>query len=372
MQGPTTSTGDAGAARHSMPHVDGGDNQTRSTQPPQPSQSAYASSTATYRQPNAGYRRQRSTSGIQLAKALGWFSIGLGVMELLMPRKVARMAGIDADPAVLRGFGARELASGAGILSDTNTGNWLWLRVAGDAMDLAYLGWAASRNPGSTSDRRQRVALAAVALAGVTALDIMSSIQTQRREREQGIDGASGAIHVDKCVTVNRPADECYRFWRDFENFPRFMQHLESVQKTSDTRSHWVAKAPAGTSVEWDADIVADEPGSMFAWRSVDGADVDHAGVVRFEPAPAGRGTIVRVELQCRPPGGTAGALAAKLFGEAPDRSRSNAASRLPSMRWRCTGIAPRRIVRIAHAENPGQQQREATPGSMHSTIVLR
>ncbi len=127
-------------------------------------------------------------------------------------------------------------------------------------------------------------------------------------------------IKVEKSVTVNRPAAELYRYWRNFENLPRFMDHLESVRNTSEKRSHWVAKAPAGTTVEWDAEVINEKENELIAWRSLENADVDNAGSVRFQEAPGGRGTEVRVSLEYDPPGGVIGAAIAKLFGEAPDQ----------------------------------------------------
>jgi uncharacterized membrane protein len=133
-------------------------------------------------------------------------------------------------------------------------------------------------------------------------------------------DAKQQGIHVRKSITVNRPADEVYAFWRNFENLPRFMLHLESVHVTSDGRSHWKAKAPAGTSVEWDAEITEDRPNELIAWRSVAGADVPNAGVVRFVRAAGGRGTEVHVDLRYEPPAGKVGQLVAKLFGEEPSQ----------------------------------------------------
>ncbi len=127
-------------------------------------------------------------------------------------------------------------------------------------------------------------------------------------------------IKVEKSVMVNRPAAELYRYWRNFENLPKFMDHLESVRTTGEKRSHWVAKAPAGTTVEWDAEIINEKENELIAWRSLENADVDNAGSVRFQEAPAGRGTEVRVSLEYDPPGGVIGAAIAKLFGEAPDQ----------------------------------------------------
>ena len=127
-------------------------------------------------------------------------------------------------------------------------------------------------------------------------------------------------IRVEKSVTVNKSAFDLYAFWRNFENLPTFMNHLESVTVQSDTRSHWVAKAPAGRTVEWDAQVINEEPGKLIAWRSLEGADVPNSGSVRFVELPGGRGTEVRVELEYKPPAGKIGMAVAKLFGEEPNQ----------------------------------------------------
>jgi uncharacterized membrane protein len=131
---------------------------------------------------------------------------------------------------------------------------------------------------------------------------------------------AERGTKVEKSVTINRPAEELYSFWRNFENLPRFMNHLEAVRVTGESRSHWVAKAPAGTSVEWDAEIYNEKEGELIAWRTLEGSQVASAGSVRFESAPGGRGTIVRVSLKYDPPGGKLGSLVARLFGENPEQ----------------------------------------------------
>ncbi|HEX8138938.1 MAG TPA: SRPBCC family protein [Pyrinomonadaceae bacterium] len=130
---------------------------------------------------------------------------------------------------------------------------------------------------------------------------------------------AGSGIRVEKSITINRSPQELYSFWRRFENLPRFMNHLESVTTTGGGRSHWVAKAPAGTTVEWDAEVYNEKEGELIAWRSLDGADVDNAGSVRFEPTGAGT-TLVRVTLRYDPPGGALGAAVARLFGENPEQ----------------------------------------------------
>ncbi len=129
-----------------------------------------------------------------------------------------------------------------------------------------------------------------------------------------------GSIKVEKAVTVNRPAEEIHRFWRNFENLPRVMNHLKAVRAIDDRRSHWVAKGPAGMEVEWDAEITEDQDSRRIGWRSLDGSDIFTAGLVSFEPIPEGGGTVVRVSLEYRPPAGKAGAALAKLFGRDPAR----------------------------------------------------
>jgi uncharacterized membrane protein len=125
-------------------------------------------------------------------------------------------------------------------------------------------------------------------------------------------------IKIEKSVTINKSPEELYSFWRNFGNLPRFMNHLESVNEIGDKRSHWVAKAPAGMTVEWDAEIINEEKNELIAWRSLEGAGVPNAGSVRFEAAPANRGCVVRVSLSYEPPGGALGSKIAKLFGEEP------------------------------------------------------
>lgn len=135
----------------------------------------------------------------------------------------------------------------------------------------------------------------------------------------RAVDGQTG-IKVEKQVTINKRADELYRFWRNFENLPRFMKHLESVKVSGDTHSHWVANAPAGASVEWDAEITDDSENNRIAWRSLPGSQVMNSGEVRFVPATGNRGTEVHVALIYEPPAGVLGALIAKLFGEEPNQ----------------------------------------------------
>jgi uncharacterized membrane protein len=159
------------------------------------------------------------------------------------------------------------------------------------------------------------VAAAAAAVTGVTVLDFKSSQQLTRVADQIEEDET---IHVARSITINRPAAEIYKFWRDFKNLPRVTEHLETIEVLDNRRSRWVAKGPAGKAVEWEAEITEDRPNEMIAWRSVEGSTVDNSGAVKFQPAPGGRGTIVHVELNYRPPAGLLGATLAKLLGEEP------------------------------------------------------
>jgi len=124
-------------------------------------------------------------------------------------------------------------------------------------------------------------------------------------------------IRVEKSVSVNATPEQLYAFWRNFENLPRFMDHLEMVHVIDDKRSHWRAKGPAGIKAEWDAEIINEIPNELIGWRSVDGSNVNNAGSVHFTPTP--RGTEVKVVLRYDPPGGALGAAFAKMFGEDPE-----------------------------------------------------
>ena len=132
-------------------------------------------------------------------------------------------------------------------------------------------------------------------------------VDTARQDPEHGITLAA-------TITVNKPAAEVYRFWRQVENHPRFMQHLESVVSMGENRSHWVARGPLHTPLAWDAELVEERDNAVLSWRSLPGADVDNSSTVRLRELPNGRGTEVRLRLAYAPPGGVAGVALAKLF----------------------------------------------------------
>ena len=143
---------------------------------------------------------------------------------------------------------------------------------------------------------------------------------------------ATQRITIEKAITVNKSPTELYHFWRHLENLPRFMTHLKSVQSTGPRRSHWIANAPMKMTAEWDAEITEERENALIAWRSLEGSRIPNEGNVRFQHAPGGRGTEVRVTLSYVPPIGKLGAAIAKLFGEEPGQQLAEDLRRYKSL----------------------------------------
>lgn len=265
---------------------------------------------------SATHTQRRADTVDTLSRGLGWFSVALGVAEILAPRALDRAIGAGVHPSITRLCGLRELAAGVGLLTQPNPEPWLWSRVAGDAMDLALL---ASGMVGADEDERMRLIGSTVAVAGVTALDVYAARCAHAQPRSApGALRRDGSVRVEHTLTINRSPEECYRLWRSSEALPRFMKHVESVQSLDERRQHWVVKGPGGTKVEWDAEITRDEPGTLIAWQSLPDSEVRNSGAIRFLPAPGGRGTFVSVTMQYEPPGGALGKTVAMLMGEDP------------------------------------------------------
>jgi uncharacterized membrane protein len=137
-------------------------------------------------------------------------------------------------------------------------------------------------------------------------------------DTRRSLGGARG-VHVDASVTIRRPIAEVFRFWRDFENLPRFMGHLEEVSSREAGVSHWVARGPAGLRMEWDARIINEVDNERIGWQSLEGSMISTAGSVTFSETALG--TTIRVRFQYQPPGGKLGAAVARLFGEEPNHT---------------------------------------------------
>jgi uncharacterized membrane protein len=133
--------------------------------------------------------------------------------------------------------------------------------------------------------------------------------------------GSEKQIRVERTVAIaNKSPEELYRFWRNFENLPTFMKHLKSVQVIDRRRSHWVADAPIGKNIEWDADIITEQENQYIAWASVEGSEVDHSGFVQFQSTPQGRGTEVKVVIEYTSPASGLETAIGKLFGQSPEQ----------------------------------------------------
>jgi uncharacterized membrane protein len=165
------------------------------------------------------------------------------------------------------------------------------------------------------------IALVAVVAGGAWALTATRRLRRadKRRPDMPALAGGKG-IHLERTVTIQRSPAELYQVWRDLERLPELMTHVESVTPADGGRSRWVVRGPAGTRLTWEAEMVADEPGRLIAWRSVGDGDVEHAGSIRFTPAPGDRGTEVKVILTYAPPVGRIGAGVATLYGMSADQ----------------------------------------------------
>ena len=260
----------------------------------------------------------RGTGGESLADFLGLFSLGLGLAQVIAPEGMSKICGIkdaEGNRSLMRALGAREISNGIAILSRQQPEKAVWSRVAGDAMDLAMLGKVMA-NP---ENDRSRALFATANVLAVTALDVMCARQLSMQPRTVANEGADkGIVRTRHSITVGKSPEECYAFWHNFENLPKFMRHLESVTVTGERRSHWKAKAPAGQSVEWDAETIEDRPNELISWRSTGDSDVYNTGTVRFQKAPGDRGTELRVELEYKPMLGKLGSRVAMLFREEP------------------------------------------------------
>jgi len=190
------------------------------------------------------------------------------------------------------------------------------IKRRGTARQPAALAGAVLMHRGATGHCYAYQALGITHAPDVRAFDRGTGIIADRGSDTRRRLGGRRGIHVDESVTINRPIAEVYRFWRNFENLPRFMNHLQAVSAREEGISHWVAKGPAGTTVEWDARIINDVDNKLIGWQSLEGSTVATAGSVNFDETD--RGTVVRVRLQYNPPAGKLGSAVAWLFGEEP------------------------------------------------------
>ncbi|HEX4455972.1 MAG TPA: SRPBCC family protein [Kofleriaceae bacterium] len=252
--------------------------------------------------------RSDSSGPSKLGRGLGWFSVALGLTEIATPKLLAKLVGAHPTRGAalaLRVAGVRELGTGIAILMMPNRPLPLWLRVAGDALDLAMIGVAATHRKANGL----RLAGAAAAIAGVAALDMIASVRAAR-----AFEAANHPVVFS--VTIAKSPREVYDFFRKLERLPEFMDYLDSVKQTDTTHSTWTAKLPAGGTVSWNAEIVDDRPGESIAWKTVADAPFELDGRVTFAQAPARDMTEVRVEMKLGVLGRAPSSLLAKLFAK--------------------------------------------------------
>ena len=191
-----------------------------------------------------------------ISTGLGLLTIGFGLAELIAPGRMTRRTGVVLDRRLMRAFGLSGIAAGVAMLA------------------------------------------------------------ARRRETHAG--AGPDARVVNASVTIRRPVEEVYAYFRDLSNLPNFMRHIESVEERSDRMTHWAVRGPGKRTFEWDAEIVKERPNEIIAWRSLPGGDIENDGVVRFVAAPGDRGTEVHAKIRYRAPGGRVGAMIATLFGREP------------------------------------------------------
>jgi uncharacterized membrane protein len=239
-------------------------------------------------------RRATTAAPARIARELGWFSLGLGLTEILAPKAVTRLVGVRDGLAtrwIVRALGVRELAAGVGLLTQPRRPGWLWARASGDVIDLALLGSALF----SPRTKPLRAGVAITAVVGITALDAWAGQQALER----------GPAPVRRTISIRKPPKEVFAFWRELTSLPRFMKRIEQVEVLDARRSRWRARGPAGATISWEAEITDERPGELLAWKSADPGALHHEGAVRFTPAPDGRSTEVHVSLTYGPDRGS-------------------------------------------------------------------
>lgn len=270
-------------------------------------------------------------------------SVALGFGLTTWPAQLGRWAGTGEGSGTrlaLRASGVRKMVTGTGLVASRNPAPWWRARVVGDAMDITVLALAWHRR----RDQRGRLGAMITGLAAVTSVDLWAARRASTRWAElgRGVAAAEKVVdvtahnvdtphirgivpddegQVSTSITVRQSTMEAYQAWRRLDRLPEFMTHLESVVEGPNGTSHWVASAPAGQQISWDAQIIDDQPGERLEWRSLPGSEVSNHGRVTFREAPAGLGTEVTVSLEFQPPVvGRAGAFVARLFGEHPQQ----------------------------------------------------
>jgi len=205
-----------------------------------------------------------------------------------------------------------------------------WERVASVAIGAGLLAWASRQRSGRAATVPLGAWLIARGASGYCPINHASG-RGRRRDDTRAALGGSRGVKVLESITISRPPQDVFDVWNDLTNLPRFMPNIERVDVLAGDRTHWVARAPGGIHLEWDADILQRIPGELISWQSLPGSDIATAGSVRFESAN-GHGTRVTVHLQYDGPGGKVSAALATLLGQSPSGDTHEGLRRLKSL----------------------------------------
>ena len=242
--------------------------------------------------PTLGNHRQPAQ---KIARALGWFTLGLGVTEMVAPRAVANFVGRSWRPSETRLMGLRKVLAGVGTITGAQWTGRSWARVGGNLLELAR---SRKSKPPVTKMRRSSTAVCAAVAVGALAGAAIINVKRVRAQRD-----ARRAVRHSASTSVNLSPEQCYQYWRDPEKLPTFFKHLKSARDLGDSRAEWVVRGADGKDITWPVEFIEDVPGEVIAWRSTDDSEMTHSGWVRFEPRGTGRGTIVRLHMEYEFPG---------------------------------------------------------------------
>jgi uncharacterized membrane protein len=221
-------------------------------------------------------------------------------------------------------------------------------RLIATAAGTALAVWGAQRK--GVPALAARFVGAALAVRGLTNLPA---------RRLTGVAAGRRAVTVQKAITVQAPIDRIFAFFTQWENWPRWMSHVREVRTTGvtgDVRTHWVVDGPAGTTVRWDALTTDFVPNERIAWKSVEGAAIEHAGVIRFTPTADGA-TTIDIKMSYNPPAGAVGHAVATILGRDPKHQMDDDLARLKTTIE--TGIPPRDAARPAVERGSSEVTRE-------------
>lgn len=267
--------------------------------------------------PRSLQRARAEVQPSQVAMALGWFSIGLGVVELLGAGSLARTLGMRGRENLIRGYGLREIGNGIGLLTAPDPAPWLWGRVGGDALDALTL--AVQVTPGNR--RRGSAVVALGMVAGIAAIDAWCASQLSEGSAAK----TRQTIKVTRIITVARPAAELFQLLRDPKTLPRLLAPFATLQPMPDGRMRWTVDGFRTRS--WTSAVPLEQAGSAVSWRSEPGAEAAITDLsMSLQPAPGSLGTAVTLAASIVPPGGQLGRKAVQMFGGAVPGAMAEAA----------------------------------------------